>query len=216
MAQAFFPIIEKKLGQMLIERNVISPTQLKMALDRQKTTNGKYIGEILGEMGVPREKINEALDASGKRKRLGEILIDLGWLTPNELRQSLEKQKHLAIRKPLGNLLLEMGYISYEVFQIALSRHFVLPTISLKGFFPSRALQKAVGEAYALRHKIVVLENDFTTISIAIAEPNAMIMDELRRGVPATKRVEFYLANPMEIEYCFKQRVDPFVVSYYR
>jgi hypothetical protein len=221
MARAFIPITDKMLGQILVERNVISPTHLQMALDRQKKGNGKYkyIGEILLEMGVPQEKINEALNASGKRKRLGEVLIDLGILTSDELRQALEKQKQLArmaIRRSLGKLLVEMGYTNHEVLQTALSKHFNMPTISLKGFFPSPSLQKAVGDAYALRHKIVVLENDFTKIRLALAEPNSLFMDEVRRIFPAEKRVEFYLANPMEMDYCLRQKLDPFLVSRYR
>jgi len=221
MATAFVPITDRTLGQILVERKVISPTRLQMALDRQKKGNGKYkyIGEILLEMGVPQEQINEALNASGKRKRLGEILIDLEMLTSEELKQALEKQKQLAgmaIRRPLGKLLLEMGYTNYEVLQTALSKHFNMPTISLKGVFPSPSLQKAVGDAYALRHKIVVLEDDFPKIKLAIAEPNLLVMDELRRVFRAEKRMEFYLANPMEMDYCLRHKFDPFLVSHYR
>jgi len=142
------------LGQILVERNIISPSQLQMALDRQKKVNGKYkyIGEILFEMGISQEKINEALDASGKRKHLGEILIDLGVLTLDQLRGALEKQRQLArtaIRRPLGKLLIQLGYASYETLLTALSKHYNIPTISLRGFYPSPSLQKAVGNAYA-------------------------------------------------------------------
>ena len=221
MGRNFNPTVEKMLGQILVERNIISPGFLQLALDRQKKEKGeyKYIGEILLEMGVPQEQINEALNASGKRKRLGEILIDLEMLTSEELKQALEKQKQLAgmaIRRPLGKLLLEMGYTNYEVLQTALSKHFNMPTISLKGVFPSPSLQKAVGDAYALRHKIVVLEDDFPKIKLAIAEPNLLVMDELRRVFRAEKRMEFYLANPMEMDYCLRHKFDPFLVSHYR
>ena len=214
MPRAFIPLTDMMLGQILVERNVISPTDLQMALDRQGKGNDKdkYIGEILFEMGVPQEKINEALDASGKRKRLGEILIDLGILTPDGLLQALLKQKQLSrlgIRRPLGQLLLEMGYTNGEALQTALSKHFNIPTVSLKGVFPSPFLQKAVGSAYALRHKIVVLENNFSKIMLALADPNPLVMDELRRVFRAEKRVEFYLANPMEMNCCLKQKSTP-------
>ena len=221
MTTAFIPVTDKMLGQILVERNIISPVHLQRALDRQKKLNGKYkyIGEILLEMGIAQEKINEALDASGKRKHLGEILIDLGILTPDQLRQALEKQRQLAkidIHRPLSKLLVEMGYTNYETLLTALSKHFNMPIISLRGFFPSPALQKAVGEAYALKHKIVVLENDVGKIRLALAEPNPLVMDELRRAFPPGKRVEFYLANPMEMDFCRRQKFDPFLASHYR
>jgi len=215
MTSTFIPITEKTLGQILLEREVISPTDLQTALDRQRKGNGKYkyIGEILLEMGVPQEKINEALNASGKRKRLGEILINMGILTSDQLLRALEKQKELArmgIRRPLGKLLVEMGYASDEVLQTALSKHFNIPTISLKDFSPSPSLQKAVGAPYALRHKIAVLKNDFMEIRLALAEPDGWAMDELRRVFRSEKRVKFYLANPMEMDHCLRQKSDSF------
>jgi hypothetical protein len=221
MTTAFIPITDKLLGQILVERNIISPVHLQRALDRQKKLNGKYkyIGEILLEMGIAQEKINEALDASGKRKHLGEILIDLGILKPDQLRQALEKQRQLArmdIRRPLGKLLVEMGYTNYETLLTALSKHFNMPIISLRGVFPSPPLQKALGEAYALKYKIVVLENDASKIRLALAEPNPLVMDELRRTFPPGKRVEFYLASPLEMDFCRRQKFDPFLASHYR
>jgi len=221
MKEKILPGPEKKLGQILVERNIISPLRLQAALDRQKKQPGryKYRGEIRLEMGIPQGKINEALDAHGKRKPLGEILVDLGILTPDQLRKALEKQGQLAkmgIRRPLGKLLLEMGYIRHETLREAFSKHFNMPMISLKTFLPSTSLQKAVGEAYALKHRILVLENDSTKVRFAVAEPNPFIMEELKKAFPPGKRVEFYLASPAEIDFCLKQKFDPFSFSYYR
>ncbi len=215
------PIVEKTLGQILVERHIISPLRLQAALDRQKKQDGKakYLGEILLEMGIPQERINDALDAYGKRKPLGEILVDLGILTPDQLGKVLEKQSQLArigIRRPLGRLLVEMRYSTYETLLEALSKHFNMPVVSLRGFFPSSTLQKAVGEAFARKHKILVLENNFDRIRIALAEPFPFLMDEIRRAFPARKLVEFCLANPPEIDYCLEKKFDPFVVSHYR
>lgn len=68
---------EKTLGQILIERNIISPAILDLAPKRQKGEKGKHLGEILLEMGVPPDEINKALDRFKKRKSIGQILIDL-------------------------------------------------------------------------------------------------------------------------------------------
>ena len=221
MIRAFVPATEKMLGQILVERNVISPAHLQLALDRQQRATGKckYLGEILLEMGVPQAKIHEALEASGKRRRLGEILIDLGILTVAKLEQVLEKQRELArkgIRKPLGKILVELGYANPDSLLPALSKHFNMPTVSLKSFYPSPSLQKAVGDTYAQKHMIVVLENDSTRIRLALAEPNPWLMDELKRLFPPGKRVEFYLANPLEMGFCLRQKFDPFLLSNYR
>jgi len=113
-------------------------------------------------------------------------------------------------------LLLEMGYSNYDTLLEALSKHFNMPIVALRGFFPSPALQKAVGEAFAQKHKILVLANDITKIRIALAEPNSFLMDQIRRAFPAGKVVEFLLANPLEMDSCLRQRFDPFAVFHYR
>ena len=217
----FNPIVEKMLGEILVERSIISPTHLQVALDRQEQQKGKYkyIGEILIEMGIPQEKINEALDAYDKRKSIGQIFLDLKVITPEELQKALEQQTELAkrgIRRPLGKLLIEMGYTTYDGYMDALSKHFNMPIISLTGFFPSSNLQRAIGEAYAQKHQIVVLENCATRIKLAFAEPCAFILDELRRTFPPGKKVEFYLAHPFEMDHCVRRKSDPFLVSHYR
>jgi len=206
----FNPIVEKMLGQILVERNIISPRILQIALDRQKKEKGnfKYIGEILIEMGIPREKINEALDVYNKRKPIGQIFLDLKIITPGQLQKALEKQTQLAkmaVRKLLGKILVEMGFTTYDGYLDALSKHFNMAIVSLSGFFPSISLQRAVGKAYAQKHQIVVLEDYSTWIKFALAEPDPFVMDELRRAFPAGRRVEFCLADRFEIDHCLKE-----------
>jgi hypothetical protein len=221
MRREFVPITEKTLGQILVERNIISPTQLQTALDRQKRQKGKYkyIGEILFEMGVSQKQINESLDIYGKRKPMGQIFLDLKILTPEQLQKALEKQNQLAkmaIRKPLGKLLIEMKYITYEEYLDVLSKHFNMPIVSLGGFFLSSSLQRAIGAAYAQKHQIVVLDDYAARIKLAFAEPNPLIMDEISRSFSREKRVEFYLANPSEVDSCLRKKFDPFSASHYR
>jgi hypothetical protein len=210
MRRNFNPIVEKMLGQILVERNIISPRHLQMALDRQKEEKGKfkYIGEILIEMGIPQEKINEALDVYNKRKPIGQIFLDLKIITPDQLQKALEKQSQLAkmaVRKPLGKLLVEMGFTTYDGYLDALSKHFNMAIVSLSGFFPSISLQRAVGKAYAQKHQIVVLEDYSKWIKFALAEPDPFVMDELRRAFPPGRRVEFCLADRFEIDHCLKE-----------
>jgi len=221
MRRNFNPPVEKMLGQILVERNIISPMQLQVALDRQKNQKGKYkyIGEILIEMGFPQEKINAALDDYNKRKPTGQILLDLKVITPDQLQKALDRQDQLAkmaIHRPLAKLLVEMGFATYDGYMDTLSKHFNMPIVSLKSFFPSPHLQKAVGDAYAQKHRIVVLENYPEKIKFALAEPNSFIMDELRRAFPAGKKIEFYLAHPFEMDSCLRKKFDPFAVSHYR
>jgi type IV pilus assembly protein PilB len=210
MGKNFNPTSEKMLGQILVERDIISPGFLQLALDRQKKEKEKYkyIGEILLEMGVPQQKINDVLDTYNKRKPIGQIFLDLKIITPDQLQEALEKQSQFAkkaVRKPMGKLLVEMGATTYNGYMEALSKHFNMAIVSLRGFFPSTALQRAIGRAYAQKHQIVVLEDYVKWIKLALAEPDPLIMDELRRAFPVGKSVEFCLVDRFEVETCLRE-----------
>ncbi len=219
MATAMSFTMDKALGQILVEKNVISSEQLALALRRQKQEKGKYLGEILIEMGVSQGKINKTLDYFNKRKPIGQILIDLKVITPEQLEEALEKQKQVqkkTFRRPLGMLLVEMGYTTYSNYLNALSKHFNMPIVSLKNFLLSPSLQKSIGERFAQQQRIVVLENSQDKIKLALAEPTNYILDDIRRIFPVNKNVEFYLASPSEIENCLKNYSDPFSLNYYK
>ena len=212
--------MDKSLGQILMEKNLISQTQLDLALRRQKQQKGKYLGQILIEMGVvSQEKLNRLLDTFNKRKRIGEILLDLQIITSKQLEEALQKQKELlkkGNRKPLGTVILELGYTDYDNYIKALSKHFNMPIVSLEDFFPIPALQKTLGEKYALKHKIVVLESTPARIKLALAEPSPYMLEEIQKALPFGKTVEFYLANPYELDSCLRKKFDPFSLTRYR
>jgi len=213
-------MMEKALGQILLEKNMITQAQLDLALKRQKQQKGKYLGQILIEMGlVSQEKINKVLDAFSKRKRIGETLIDLEIITPEQLETALQKQKELqkqGVRKPLGMVVLELGFTNYDNYLLALSKHFNMPIVFLETFYPTRALQGALGEKYAMKNKIVVLENTPSRIKLALAEPTPRLLEEVQKAAPMGKTVEFYLANPYEVDSCLRKKFDPFAVARYR
>ena len=82
---------KKKIGEILLDYNLITEDQLAQGIEKQKITS-KRLGEILTELGfVTEEKLSQALaDQIGrlipgtpppvpsliKTKKLGEILLD--------------------------------------------------------------------------------------------------------------------------------------------
>ena len=85
--------LDKPLGQILVEKNIISQKQLESALKEQKNRKETYLGNLLLEMGVSQGKINAMLDQFNKRKPLGQVLIDSKLLTSQQLEEVLAKQK---------------------------------------------------------------------------------------------------------------------------
>jgi len=208
------------LGQALVREGVITQSQLDLALEIQKYRNNDYLGEILRYTGVSQHKINEALDYLNKRKKIGEVLIDLGLISPENLQCALKEQKiihsRLGVKRPLCILLLNKGLIKYEDYMRALSKHFVLQIVSVEKRRIHPSLQDVLGKKYVCEHHALVLENDGIIIKIALGEPTFSLMQEIRRSIPSHLEVIFYLAHPLEIESVQKKIFAPYSLHNYR
>ena len=49
-----------------------------------------------------------------KNLRLGQVLIETGYITEQQLEEALEYQKNSSMKKMLGDVLVELGYITEE------------------------------------------------------------------------------------------------------
>ncbi len=202
------PGSDDTLGQVLVANGTMSQEQLDFALMLKDAQPDKYLGEILIQIGIPQEKINKALYYSSKRKSIGEILVEQGLISQEQLEQALSKQNHIKktweLAKTLGQLLIEMGYINSQGLLTALSKQFNMPILSLKHYVPHPEFQKIIGKRYARGHKIIVLDNSPKTIKLVLAEPSIQIIEELKKFIPFGKTAEFYLASHTEIDECFR------------
>ncbi len=91
-----------------------------------------------------------------KEVRLGEILIQKGWITPVQLEKALARQKkggHF-----LGSILLEESLINDEQLARALSEQSKLPFLSLKNSYIDWALVTHFSPSLILDHKCFPIE----------------------------------------------------------
>lgn len=201
-----------KIGEMLVAKKIISPADLNESMERKKREPGKYLGQILCEMGLPQSKIIKAIHYSHKRKKIGQILVELNIITDAQLRENLLQQEHLRNRgmhAPLGALLAINRVISEEHYLEALSAHFSMPIVGLRDYSVNPSLQKAIGEQFALKNRLVVLSNSRGKITVATAEPNLFIIEDLEKALPKEKHVMFFLAKASEIETCLDKQYEP-------
>ena len=85
-------LIDEPLGQVLVKRGLITQTQLDIALFVQKHRKNEYLGEMLRYLGVSQDKINKTLNHLNKRRNVGEILINLGFISPEDLERDLGEE----------------------------------------------------------------------------------------------------------------------------
>ncbi|MNX16347.1 Type II secretion system protein E [compost metagenome] len=113
---------------------------------------------------------------SGKRMRLGEILIQAGVLTDEQLQIGLAKQQQT--RDPIGQILVNLGYVTEEQIKHALEVQYGVKSFSLKSRIPQEVL-RLIPEAMMRRHKILPVS--LNQLTIAMVDPsNILALDDLR------------------------------------
>jgi len=177
--------MRKKLGEILLGYNFITPDQLSQSLEEQKNTK-KRLGEILVELGfVTEERLNQALAAQlgkpsanlllpgtlglSKMKKLGEILLDSNLITKDQLLKGMEEQKKS--NKRLGEVLTELGFVTQENLTRCLSAQLEIPYIDLKTVVVEPEAINLLSEKLAWKSLALPLSADKRFITVAMADP---------------------------------------------
>ena len=146
------------IGQLLIQEGLIDEKQLQLALSEQGRP-GSYrpLGEILVERGfVSRRAFHGVLVKHRKQIRLGELLINMGVISTEQLSQALEIQGRSA--KKLGQILVERELLTRTQLVDAICVQLGITGIdSRKGDF-DRALLDKVNTAFLKKSRAVPLK----------------------------------------------------------
>ncbi len=118
-------------------------------------------------------------------KRLGDILIDSGFLTAAELAEALSVQKESG--KRLGEVIVDMGLMAeFDVLR-AISSQYNYPIIDLNNVEVDPKATELLTERFCEENCVVPIGFDEGNLVVAIDDPlNIMIQDELqfRTGMP--------------------------------
>src|SRR5262245_47760686 len=128
-------------------------------------------------------------------RRLGQILVDLGFITDDQLEALLEEQQ----QRPgqlLGKVAEDMGLISEDQLAQALAEQWGMQVIHLADTVVPPDVLARVTETMAQMYRIVPISFREGTLTVALCDPqNLAIQDELRtflgydiRAVVATER----------------------------
>lgn len=133
-----------------------------------------------------------------KITRLGDLLVDSGAITPEELDHALTEQKTTGLR--LGETLVKSGAITEGKLLEALSNHLNLQIYSLSRYRPMPEALRMIPENVARRlHAIPLSVEDGHTLLIAMSDPLDIIaQDEIRMFTGMDIKVG--ITSPSEID----------------
>jgi type IV pilus assembly protein PilB len=118
------------------------------------------------------------MNQSFKRKKIGEILLDVGALTPEQLMYVVDKLT--TCNQRFGEICLNEGLVTEEALERALAEQFGLEYVDLSGFKVDDNILATITPDLVYRYHFVPLELREETLVVAIADPTDVIqLDDL-------------------------------------
>ncbi|MDA1054174.1 MAG: ATPase, T2SS/T4P/T4SS family [Planctomycetota bacterium] len=139
-------------------------------------------------------------------RRIGQILVDLGFISDDQLEMLLEEQDRQPGEK-LGKIAEEMGLITDEQIAQALAEQMNMQVISLAEFDLSAELKDQISETMAQMYRIIPVKREGDQLTVATCDPqNLSIQDELRTFLGLD--VKIVVATERELIRCLEKFYD--------
>ena len=140
--------------------------------------------------------------------RLGDKLVALGLISKDQLEIALKEQKASQVKKMLGAILVEMGFVTESALGEVLAEN-----AGTERFDPAKAVLDSVfvrklPKELASRHKVIPIIQKGNTIILGMADVyNVLAIDQVRKYFPKHLRIE-----PM---YCNESDIVELIGKYY-
>ena len=121
--------------------------------------------------------------AFGKKIRLGDLLVESGLITEQQLDLALKEQKKLG--RKLGSTLIELGMIDEDSILNLLSNQLGIPLIDLTNYSFDESVVRQLSESIARRYRAIVLEDRPRDYLVGMADPTDLYaLDEIQAKLP--------------------------------
>ncbi len=150
-----------------------------------------------------------------KKLRLGELLIQQGLITLDQLRIGLTQQKQEKI--PIGRQLVKLGFVSEAVIRDLMARTIGQESIDLSQVVADAEALQLIPQEFARRYRMLPIAYDAErkVLMVAVSEIfNLVALDQLRANLGAQIEIKTMLAGEAQLEesidrfYGFELSVD--------
>ncbi|PWB76457.1 type II secretion system protein GspE [candidate division GN15 bacterium] len=113
------------------------------------------------------------------RKKIGDLLVEKGYITPEILKAAMAEQ--VATGKRLGAVLVDRGLVTEDQLMETISERLGIPQVSLANMvLPPHAIQRISAET-ARRYTVIPIFLIGNTLTLAMADPlNIIAIDEIK------------------------------------
>ena len=139
-----------------------------------------------------------------KKIRIGDLLIQNGVITEEQLMTALSEQKKTG--RKLGRALIDLGFVEEDKLLNLLSQQLEVPFVQLRHYQFNQDLIKKLPETLARRFRAIILDEQQGELLVGMADPmDLMAYDEIARIVNQTINVavirESELLNTLDMVY---------------
>ncbi len=147
------------------------------AQDQIRTLKRALDAAAAGQSTPSRPKGIEAFDANGHKKRMGEILVELGLLDEAQLKSVLKEQNADPQRR-LGQLVVEHGYTGEDVVARIVAAQLRLPYQEIEDTDVETAAVRSVSPHVVRLHRCLPLRLEDGVLTVAMINPLDLIAIE--------------------------------------
>jgi type IV pilus assembly protein PilB len=192
------PAAESARGPAAASKPAAKPAQGKPAAEKPaaKTPAEKAAGGKKPEKKSParREPVARGSARSLGGRKLGQVLVDLGFLDDDQLWELMDEAKNTGAL--LGQVALARGIITEDQLFQALADQFGVKVVNLQETKPSAEALQLVPETMASVYKVLPLTYKDNVLTVVVGDPaNLTAMDDLR-NLLSIKDVQAMLAPP--------------------
>ncbi len=136
-----------------------------------------------------------------RKLRLGELLVQQGLLSVDQLRIVLTEQKRQNI--PIGRLLVQLGFVSEDVIRDVMARRIGQESIDLAQVVVDAEALSLVPEAFARRNRVLPIAYEAQKNLLTLATTDVfkvVVLDQLRANLGGRVEIHTLLATEAQIE----------------
>lgn len=161
------------ITNLLLKENIISDKELAYAVRvRSKLTTPKTMIDTLLDLGyLSRDLLQETLRNNHVNIRLGDFLVELGYLRESDLKQALGIQTDSKSRQRVGEILVDRGFIEERKLLEALSYQLGFPLIELTFVAIDRTLLSVIPLSICRELSIVPVRREDSFVILAVSDP---------------------------------------------
>jgi len=170
---------KRLLGKKLIDQQNITVEEVEESFKQQRMEREKESGEQKGNIVeqsegffVIEDEIKKAEEKSleeVKIKPLGEIILGAGYITSEQLERAVNKQKKQKDKK-LGQILVELKYVTPTDICVALASQFHLPWVDLSRMDVSKEVATLLPEKVVRELGVIPIEKKDEILVVAISQ----------------------------------------------